>query len=223
MRSLSSDARLQTDLRPARFIAECFDDVGFPKRYWWIMSPIKFAAALGLILGIWIPALGLVTVSCLILYFLVAIALHIRARDLGRNLFVNAAGMLALCLATLIVCFLGKWRRRGRPCRMRCRWAPSDTTCTRSPSWRRSSLQPKATRIRTTCAKTRDSGLSGHHATTKDSRRITPSAATESRLSTCADTSVPGGSAWRPSRVDPPRITATSGLMPAVTAPRWMS
>lgn len=92
-------------VRPVKFIARCFEDVGWPKQWWWVMAPLKFAAAAGLIAGIWIPWLGVVTVSALILYFLVAIAMHIRARDLGRNLFVNATGMLVLCVFTLVVSF----------------------------------------------------------------------------------------------------------------------
>src|SRR5690606_28527057 len=45
-------------LRPVAFVAACFEGVGFPRRWWWIMPPIKFAAAAGLIAGIWIPYLG---------------------------------------------------------------------------------------------------------------------------------------------------------------------
>jgi hypothetical protein len=93
-------------IKPVRFIADCFRDVRFPRRFWWVMPPVKFAAAAGLIVGIWIPVLGLITTSCLVLYFVVAISFHIRARDFGRNLFVNATGMLAICVATLILCFL---------------------------------------------------------------------------------------------------------------------
>jgi hypothetical protein len=40
------------------------------------------------------------TSAALLAYFLIAIAMHLRARDLGRNLFVNASGMLVLCVAT---------------------------------------------------------------------------------------------------------------------------
>lgn len=93
-------------LKPAAFIAQCFEDVRWPRRYWWLMSPIKFAAGAGLIAGIWIPGLGLLTTACLVLYFLVAIAMHIRARDFGRNLFLNATGMLVICVATLVYSFL---------------------------------------------------------------------------------------------------------------------
>lgn len=93
-------------LRPVAFIADCFRDVGFPQRWWWVMPVIKFAAAAGLTAGIWVPWLGLVTSSCLVAYFVLAIAAHLRARDLGRNLFVNALGMWVLCVAVLVGCFL---------------------------------------------------------------------------------------------------------------------
>ena len=91
---------------PVSFIAKCFEDVGWPRRWWWIMPPIKFAAAAGLIAGIWIPGLGLLTTLALIAYFVVAISMHIRARDFGRNLFINATGMLILCVATLLISFV---------------------------------------------------------------------------------------------------------------------
>lgn len=88
--------------RPVPFIAQCFRDVSFPTRFWPVMTPLKLAAAAGLVVGVWVPPLAVVTTSCLVAYFAVAVAMHVRARDLGRNLFVNATGMLALCVATLV-------------------------------------------------------------------------------------------------------------------------
>jgi len=70
------------------------------------MTPIKTAAAAGLIGGIWIPGLAALTTTCLILYFVVAVSMHVRARDFGRNLFVNASGMLVICIATGLYCFV---------------------------------------------------------------------------------------------------------------------
>lgn len=70
------------------------------------MAPLKFAAALGLIVGIWVPYLGAVTSASLVLYFIIAIFMHIRARDFGRNLFLNAFGMMTISTATLVACFL---------------------------------------------------------------------------------------------------------------------
>jgi hypothetical protein len=93
-------------LRPARFIAECFENVGWPRRWWWVMPPIKFAAAAGLVAGLWVPYLGAVTSAALVVYFLLAVSAHLRARDLGRNLFLNATGMLVLCALTLVGCFI---------------------------------------------------------------------------------------------------------------------
>ena len=46
------------------------------------------------------------TCWALIAYFLVAIGMHVRARDFGRNLFVNATGMLVICVATLLWSFV---------------------------------------------------------------------------------------------------------------------
>lgn len=93
-------------LKPVAFVEQCFIDVGFPRRFWWVMAPIKFASAAGLVAGIWIPWLGLVTAACLVLFFVIAIGTHIRARDFGRNLFVNASGMLLLSTGTLLFSFL---------------------------------------------------------------------------------------------------------------------
>jgi hypothetical protein len=93
-------------IKPMAFIARCFDDVGWPRRLWWLMPPIKFAAAAGLVAGIWVPYLGAITTAAVVLYFIVAIAMHIRARDFGRNLFLNATGMLLLSLFVLVRSFV---------------------------------------------------------------------------------------------------------------------
>lgn len=92
--------------KPVKFIADCLDGVRFPRRWWKFLPITKTAAALGLVAGIWLPWLGLVTTACLIAYFVVAISMHIRARDIGRNLFVNASGMLVICVAVLVFSFL---------------------------------------------------------------------------------------------------------------------
>ncbi|MGH1562982.1 DoxX family protein [Mumia sp. DW29H23] len=85
-------------LKPLPFVRECLTDVRFPRRWWPVLTPLKLAAAAGLVAGIWVPYLGLVTTLALVAYFVAAIAAHLRARDLGRNLFVNATGMLVICV-----------------------------------------------------------------------------------------------------------------------------
>ena len=89
-------------LKPVGFIAQCFRDVHFPEPLWPVAAPLKLAAAAGLLAGIWLEPVAVVTTSCLVAYFVIAVTMHILARDFGRNLFVNAIGMLALCVATLI-------------------------------------------------------------------------------------------------------------------------
>lgn len=93
-------------IKPASFVAKCFEDVGWPRSLWWLMSPIKFAAFMGLIAGLWIPWLGLITCGALVLYFVIAIIAHVKAKDFGRNLFVNATGMFLLSSATLFYSFI---------------------------------------------------------------------------------------------------------------------
>ena len=93
-------------LKPAAFIAACFEAVRWPRRLWWLMPIIKLAAVAGLVAGIWVPYLGATTSLALVLYFLLAVAAHLRAHDLGRNLFANASGMLLICIAVTVICFL---------------------------------------------------------------------------------------------------------------------
>ena len=93
-------------IKPAPFVAECLDDVHFPRKYWPLLPPLKFAAAAALIAGIWIPYLAALTTGALVLYFAVAISMHVWARDFGRNLFANATAMLLICVATGVFGFL---------------------------------------------------------------------------------------------------------------------
>lgn len=88
--------------RPVPFIRDCLVDVNFPRRYWRLLTPLKVAAAAGLVIGIWVPPLAVLTCAALVCYFAVAIGAHVLARDFGRNLFLNATGMLALCAASLV-------------------------------------------------------------------------------------------------------------------------
>ncbi|WP_433157600.1 DoxX family protein [Kribbella sp. CA-247076] len=88
--------------KPVAFVRNCLTNVRFPQRFWPVLTPLKLAAAAGLIIGIWVTWLAVLTAAALVGYFLVAIGAHLRARDFGRDLFVNATGMLALCVATLV-------------------------------------------------------------------------------------------------------------------------
>lgn len=93
-------------IKPVAFVAACYEDVNWPRRLWWIVPPVKFAAAAGLLAGIRVPFLAAVTSVCLVAYFAVAIGMHVRARDFGRNLFLNATGMLLVCVAVTLFSFV---------------------------------------------------------------------------------------------------------------------
>jgi len=64
------------------------------------------AAAAGLVAGVWVDYLGTATCLALVAYFIIAMAMHVRAHDVGRNLFLNAAGMLVVCTATGVYSFV---------------------------------------------------------------------------------------------------------------------
>ncbi|MGH3457412.1 DoxX family protein [Aeromicrobium sp.] len=93
-------------VKPVGFVRDCFDDVGFPRAYWWVFTPIKVVAAIGLVIGMWVPEIGLAACLGLVVYFVLAIGAHVRARDFGRNLFVNAIGMLLLSAGATYVSFV---------------------------------------------------------------------------------------------------------------------
>ncbi|MEU3273980.1 DoxX family protein [Saccharomonospora sp. NPDC006951] len=88
--------------KPVAFVRDCLRDVGFPPRFWRVLPPLKLAATAGLVVGIWWPPLAVLTCAALVAYFLVAITMHVKARDFRRNLYLNATGMLLLCTATLV-------------------------------------------------------------------------------------------------------------------------
>src|ERR1700741_728889 len=88
--------------KPIGVIRRCLEDVHAPPRVRRLLTPIKLAAGSGLLLGLVVPYLGVVTCAALVAYFAIAVIMHIRARDLGRN-FRNAtalgvaAGLVSLC------------------------------------------------------------------------------------------------------------------------------
>lgn len=88
-------------ITPVAFVRQCLLDVGFPQRYWWVLPPVKFAAAAGLVAGIWIGPLAVLTSAALVCYFVIAFASHARARDFGRTLFLNCTSMLVASAAVL--------------------------------------------------------------------------------------------------------------------------
>jgi hypothetical protein len=89
-------------LKPLPFVADCLEGVQFPRRHWWMLPPIKFAATAGLVTGIWLEPLAVLTTAALVTYFVVALVMHLRARDFRRYLYVNCLGMLAVSSVILV-------------------------------------------------------------------------------------------------------------------------
>jgi hypothetical protein len=85
---------------PLRFVTRCLDDVGLPLRYRPLLAPLKLAAVAGLVAGLWVEYLGAVTAASIAAYFVLAVAAHLRVRDIGRNMF-NASVLLAFSVLTL--------------------------------------------------------------------------------------------------------------------------
>ncbi|MFE5283940.1 DoxX family protein [Nocardia sp. NPDC056611] len=86
------------------FVVEPLQQYGVPTSWWNWLALAKSAGALGLIVGFFIPAIGIAAAVCLILYFLGASATSIRAGHASSAIFpvlylVPAAATMALQLA----------------------------------------------------------------------------------------------------------------------------
>ena len=56
--------------------------------------------------GTWVPGVGVAAATGVVVYFVCAAVSHLRARFLGRALWVNCMGMLALAVVVLVVAYL---------------------------------------------------------------------------------------------------------------------
>ncbi len=87
-------------LRPA-WLIENMTRVGVPRRALFPLAVLKIAGALGLLIGIGVPRLGVAAAVGLVLFFLGAIAAHIRARDYASIPFPGV--FLLLAIASLVL------------------------------------------------------------------------------------------------------------------------
>src|ERR1700750_4118 len=69
----------------AAMATHTLDAVNFPREYRWIFPPIKAAAAVGLFSVRWCPGLARLTTAMATLYFVLAVAFHVKARDVGPS------------------------------------------------------------------------------------------------------------------------------------------
>ena len=78
--------------------------VGVPLKYFSLLVACEFAGALGVVLGIWWPCLGVVAGIGLVLYFVGAVVSHLRvgdAKGIGPAAFILMVAAAALALRIL--------------------------------------------------------------------------------------------------------------------------
>jgi len=85
-----------------------YETVGVPLKYFPLLAicGLRAGPAFGLVVGIWLPALGVAGAIVLVVYFVGAVVSHLRAsatsKALGRRLHARArAAALALRLVTM--------------------------------------------------------------------------------------------------------------------------
>lgn len=64
-----------------RFIVKALTKYGVPRAWWPWLGAAKLAGATGILVGLWLPALGVLAGICLVLYFLGALITILRARS----------------------------------------------------------------------------------------------------------------------------------------------
>jgi uncharacterized membrane protein YphA (DoxX/SURF4 family) len=78
--------------------------VGVPMKYFSLLAACELAGALGLVLGIWWPSIGVAAGIGLVLYFVAATVSHLRVGDvkgIGPAAFMLALAVGALALRIL--------------------------------------------------------------------------------------------------------------------------
>jgi uncharacterized membrane protein YphA (DoxX/SURF4 family) len=101
MVAFSSLGKIRRDPHQMRVIHET---VGVPLKYFPLLAACEFSGALGLVLGIWWPILGVAAAIGLILYFVGATVSHLRVNDvkgIGPPAFMLVVAAAALATRVL--------------------------------------------------------------------------------------------------------------------------
>jgi hypothetical protein len=97
MAGISAVAKIR---RSPHVVQVIHETVGVSLKYFPVLAACELAGAVGLVLGIWWPILGMAAAAGLVLYFVVAVASHLRvgdAKGIGPAFF-----MLVLSAAALV-------------------------------------------------------------------------------------------------------------------------
>ncbi|MFC7376212.1 MULTISPECIES: DoxX family protein [unclassified Brachybacterium] len=88
------------DLLPAKFVLENSDEVGLSRSVLPLLAALKAAGALGLVVGLlWLPWVGLVAATGLVLFYVGAVWRHVSERVLHNIAFPLAYLTLAVAAA----------------------------------------------------------------------------------------------------------------------------
>jgi uncharacterized membrane protein YphA (DoxX/SURF4 family) len=101
MVAFSGLGKIRRDPHQMRVIHET---VGMPLKYFSLLAACEFSGALGLVLGIWWPILGVAAAIGLILYFVGATVSHLRVNDvkgIGPPAFMLVVAAAALATRML--------------------------------------------------------------------------------------------------------------------------
>jgi energy-coupling factor transporter transmembrane protein EcfT len=79
------------------FIKKDLDAIGCSPTLQRIIPAVKFAAAIGLVIGLWNPSFGFFVSLCLVVYFVIAVGFHLRAHDKIAN-SIPPALLAILCV-----------------------------------------------------------------------------------------------------------------------------
>ena len=100
--AFSGVGKIRRDPRQVKVVHET---VGVPLKYFPLLAVGEFAGAVGIVVGIWWPLIGIAAGIGLVLYFVGAIVSHLRVGDVkgiggAAFMLVLAAGTLALRVLT---------------------------------------------------------------------------------------------------------------------------
>jgi uncharacterized membrane protein YphA (DoxX/SURF4 family) len=94
----SGVGKLRNDPHIVKVIHET---VGVPMKYFPLLAACEIAGAVGLVLGIWWPILGIAAATGLVIYFVGAVVSHVQVNDLKG--IGPAAMLLTMSAAALIL------------------------------------------------------------------------------------------------------------------------
>lgn len=86
-------------LRRVPAIVESMHAVGVSDAQMRILATLELLGAAGLVVGIWVPIIGIAAAACLALYFLGAVIAHVRAAEPAKTMLTPVI-LMVLAIAT---------------------------------------------------------------------------------------------------------------------------